>query len=207
MGLFSLAAQKEAEELEDLLDVWDKFIAGLKANVKAQDKIDDQLVKDKQDMWGQLLGDLATAGAEFDAFHKVYKAAAIAKTIYDTYEGAQAAYTGMVEAYKGQPYAHALGIAAALAAVAAGLARVQQIRRAQYGADFVTDGPQMIMVGEGSGPERVQVTPLVDENREGPQGGGGITLNISGNVMSDDFVEDVLIEKLQEALRMGDTLN
>ena len=208
MGLFALAAQKEADELDNLGTAWDNFIAKLKANAKAQDKIDEQIVKDKKDMWGTLLSDLQAAGAEFDAFHKVYKAAAIAKTIYDTYEGAQAAYTGMVEAYKGHPFAHALGIAAALAATAAGLARVQQIRKAATGADYITDGPEMIMVGDNpSGQERVQVTPLGgDPNIDGPQG-GGITLNISGNVLSDDFVEDSIVPKLQEALRMGDTLN
>jgi len=76
---------------------------------------------------------------------------------------------------------------------------------AQYGADFITDGPQMMMVGEGSGPERVQVTPLVDENRDGPQG-QGITLNISGNVLHDSFVEDSVVPQIREALRMGENL-
>ena len=76
---------------------------------------------------------------------------------------------------------------------------------AQYGADFVTDGPQMMRVGEGSGPERVQVTPLVDENRDGPQGAGA-TINISGNVMTDEFVESHLVEKIREATRMGERI-
>ena len=73
---------------------------------------------------------------------------------------------------------------------------------AQYGADFVTSGPQLMMVGEGSGPERVQVTPLVDENINGPQG-GGITLNISGNVMSEEYTEEVIIPQIKEGLRLG----
>tara|TARA_Y100001937_G_C7069220_1_gene307526 strand:- start:9 stop:1121 length:1113 start_codon:yes stop_codon:yes gene_type:complete len=76
---------------------------------------------------------------------------------------------------------------------------------AQYGADFITDGPQMMMVGEGSGPERVQVTPLVDENRDGPQG-QGITLNISNPIMTDSFVEDSVVPQIREALRMGENL-
>jgi len=79
------------------------------------------------------------------------------------------------------------------------------VKTAQYGADFVTSGPQMMMVGEGSGPERVQVTPLVDENREGPQG-QGITLNISGNVLHDSFIEDDIIPAVREATRMGENL-
>ena len=60
----------------------------------------------------------------------------------------------------------------------------------------------MMMVGEGSGPERVQVTPLVDENISGPQG-GGITLNISGNVMSEEYTEEVIIPQIKEGLRLG----
>ena len=35
------------------------------------------------------------------------------------------------------------------------------------------------------------------------QGGGGVTVNISGNVMSEDFVENELAEKVQEAVRKG----
>ena len=44
MGLFALAAQKEADELDNLGTAWDNFIAKLKANAKAQDKIDEQIV-------------------------------------------------------------------------------------------------------------------------------------------------------------------
>ena len=79
------------------------------------------------------------------------------------------------------------------------------ITAAQYGADFITDGPQMMMVGEGSGPERVQVTPLVDPNIDGPQG-QGITLNISGNVLHESFVEDSIIPQIREGLRLGENM-
>ena len=96
------------------------------------------------------------------------------------------------------------GISAALA-VTAGLARIQSIRKAQYGADFVTEGPQMMMVGEGSGPERVQVTPLEDPNIAGPQG-QGITLNIQGNVLHESFVEDNIIPQIREGLRLGENM-
>ena len=79
------------------------------------------------------------------------------------------------------------------------------ITAAQYGADFVTDGPQMMMVGEGSGPERVQVTPLADPNIDGPQG-QGITLNISGNVLHESFIEDSVIPQIREGLRLGENI-
>ena len=76
---------------------------------------------------------------------------------------------------------------------------------AQYGADFITDGPQMMMVGEGSGPEHVQVTPLSDPNIDGPQG-QGITLNISGNVLHESFIEDSVIPQIREGLRLGENM-
>ena len=80
------------------------------------------------------------------------------------------------------------------------------IKAAQYGADFVTDGPQMMMVGEGSGPERVQVTPLVDPNLDGPQG-GGMTINIQGSVIgTEQFTEDVLMPQIEEGLRLGNRI-
>ena len=73
------------------------------------------------------------------------------------------------------------------------------------GADFVTSGPQMMMVGDNpSGQERVQVTPLGgDPNINGPQGGGSVVVNVSGNVMSQDYVEGELAEQIKEAIRRG----
>ena len=60
----------------------------------------------------------------------------------------------------------------------------------------------MMLVGEGTGPERVQVTPLVDENIDGPQ--GGMTINIQGSVIgTEEFTEDVLIPQIKEGLRLG----
>lgn len=81
-----------------------------------------------------------------------------------------------------------------------------KITAAQYGADFVTDGPQMMMVGEGSGPERVQVTPLVDPNLDGPQS-TGMTINIQGSVIgTEEFTEQVLMPQIEEGIRLGNTI-
>ena len=62
----------------------------------------------------------------------------------------------------------------------------------------------MIMVGDNpSGQERVQVTPLGgDPNVNGPQG-ANITLNLTGNVMTQDFVENDLADAIREAARRG----
>ncbi len=72
------------------------------------------------------------------------------------------------------------------------------------GGDFETTGPQMIMVGDNpGGRERVQVTPLSSPNLEGPQPTSNITVNVSGNVLTQDFVEDELAEAIRDAARRG----
>ena len=114
------------------------------------------------------------------------------------------AYKGFVETYP-PPLGQILGAIGYAATVQRGTKSVEQIKKAQYGADFIADSPQLMMVGEGSGAERVQVTPLVDPNLEGTQG-QGITLNISGNVLTDSFVEDSIIPAVREATRMGENL-
>ena len=66
------------------------------------------------------------------------------------------------------------------------------------GGDFITSGPEMIMVGDNpGGRERVQVTPLSSPNINGPQ--GSITLNISAPLVDETVVESIIpaIEKAQ----------
>ena len=77
---------------------------------------------------------------------------------------------------------------------------------AQYGADFVTSGPQMMMVGDNAGGrEHVSVTPLGTPNLDGPQG-QGITLNINNPIMTESFVEDNVIPQIREGIRLGENL-
>ena len=132
------------------------------------------------------------------------KSGAIADAISATYSGAQEEYKKYVATYPA-PLGTILGIAAAGATIGRGMQNVKEIKKAQYGADFITSGPQMMMVGEGSGEERVQVTPLVDDNKFGPQG-QGITLNISGNVLHESFIEDSVIPQIREGLRLGENM-
>ena len=69
------------------------------------------------------------------------------------------------------------------------------------GGDFVTSGPQLMMVGDNpTGVERVQVTPLGGAPESS---GGGITVNMSGNVMSEDFIEDKVVDILSKLKRQG----
>ena len=70
------------------------------------------------------------------------------------------------------------------------------------GGDFVTDGPQLIKVGDNvGGAERVQITPLSSPNIDGPQGSVNITFN--SPIMSADHTEEVIIPQIKEAIRRG----
>jgi len=132
---------------------------------------------------------------------KQYKEIQLSQIIGDTFAAARAQFKEYSKAYPA-PLGNILGAAAYTATVAQGYKDYDSVRAAQYGADFITDGPQMMLVGEGTGPERVQVTPLVDENIDGPQ--GGMTINIQGSVIgTEEFTEDVLIPQIKEGLRLG----
>jgi len=97
--------------------------------------------------------------------------------------------------------------AKAFSTLATGMTQVAQIkaqidaaREAATGADFVTNGRQLLMVGDNAtGRERVQVTPL------GNTGGGGgdssVTINLNGNILgTEDFVRDELIPQIENAV-------
>ena len=80
-------------------------------------------------------------------------------------------------------------------------AQIESAREAATGADFVTNGRQLLMVGDNAtGRERVQVTPL------GNSGGGGggdssVTINLNGNILgTEDFVRDELIPQIENAV-------
>lgn len=168
-------------------------------------KMTDEQKKAGMDGANQMVADLKVMSDANAKYKKIYKATAIATTIASTYESAQEQFKKFSQAFPA-PFGQILGVAAAAAAVGSGMARVDSIRKAQYGADFITSGPEMMMVGEGSGPERVQVTPLVDPNIDGPQGESGITLNISGNVLHESFIEDQVIPQIREGLRLGENM-
>jgi hypothetical protein len=69
------------------------------------------------------------------------------------------------------------------------------------GGDFITEGPQMIMVGDNpGGRERVQVTPLSSPN---VNGNSGVTINFNNAIMSPDFTRDQIIPQIEEAVRMN----
>jgi hypothetical protein len=108
---------------------------------------------------------------------------------------------------KSTPLVRGLQYAAITAMLGAQVAKIKAQKFAQ-GGDFVTSGPQMIMVGDNpGGKERVQVTPLSSPNIAGPQGNGSINVTFTGNVMSQDFIEEEAIPMIKESLRRGGDLD
>ena len=90
-------------------------------------------------------------------------------------------------------------------ASAAAIGTVMSQKAPEYakGGDFITKGPQMIMVGDNvGGQEHVQITPLSSPNINGPQR-GSVNISFSGNVISQDFIENEAIPMIKEAVRRG----
>lgn len=191
--LEQLRAQNEGElaEIDRQNDEKIKKLDELhaKGRVKEQEyqealkNIQQDTEKKKSDVYRGALGDmtdnLRTALGENNA---LYKAAAITQTIIDTYKGAQAAFSALAPIPIVGPV---LGGVAAAAAIAAGMARVGQIRsaREQGGALYAGQAstiaergkPEVIMP---AGASRVRTAEQMRQIM-GESGSGGIkSLNI-----------------------------
>ena len=133
---------------------------------------------------------------------QAYKAFSIAKTLMDTYSGARAAFTSLAHIpVIGVP----LGIAAAAAAVAAGMAQVSAIRSQQY-TGYAKGGMPALgkpaIVGE-NGPElivpRQQSTVIPNEVATAIEGMGGrnqpVTVNFNISTVDAEGFDDLLINR------------
>ena len=136
------------------------------------------------------------------------------QAIADTYKAATSALANNGGYPAGIP---AMGIT-----IIQGLAQVAQIQKAreqakqaasksvtaQYGANFVTQGETTLTVGDNpGGREMVNVTPLSSPNMFGDASSQNesqnISINIEGGVVSSEFVEGELAEKISEAVKRG----
>lgn len=81
-----------------------------------------------------------------------------------------------------------VGAALAAAGAAASLAAAGAVRALAAGGDFITQGPEMIMVGDNpGGRERVSVTPVSSPNINGPGQMVHVTFNVGSRLLYDDF--------------------
>ena len=143
---------------------------------------------------------------QFGALNTAAKGSAIASgrmaqagAIVDTYAGATKAFA----------QGGVLGFVTGASIIAAGLANVIQISRslgdikaAQTGFDGIVSSPTTFLAGE-AGAESVNITPLSAGTDAVGGGSSAVTVNVSGNVMSQDFVEGELADNIKEAIRRG----
>ena len=179
----------EEENLNKFIALYPELAEQLKLVVTEEEKINNAK-KAKQKLVLQELKQAALVqGSAMDAVKAVVRA--------ETME----AVAGLVSSiFKSVPYPLNL-ILAAGAGATAGAFVDKQLASFATGGDFVTSGPQMMMVGDNpGGRERVQVTPIGSPNIEGPQ--GGITLNISAPLV-DETVIDTIIPAIQKAQRLN----
>ena len=116
-------------------------------------------------------------------------------------ESMEAAAGYIASIFKSVPFPLNLVAAAGAGAIVAGIID-KGLSSFAKGGDFVTDGPQMMMVGDNpGGRERVQVSPLSSPNINGPQ--GGVTVNVSGGIVQEDYIRNELIPALNKANSMG----
>lgn len=176
----------------------------------------DVMLNSAAGAFGQMADDLAAYvqvfGSENKALMATMKAAAIAQTIIQTYQGAQQAFTSLSAIPVVGP---ALGTAAAAAAVAGGMARVAAIRSQsipgrQYGGPVAPGS--MYRINENGAPEVFQASNgqqfmlpntrgEVVSNADASSGMGGATINQTLNINGD--VTPEMLTLLKEAARKG----
>jgi hypothetical protein len=104
--------------------------------------------------------------------------------------------SAITEALPNIPKSIAMGVLGAIQ-----IAKIESAKFAK-GGDFVTSGPQNILVGDNpGGRERVQVTPLSSPNTNGPQ--GGVTVNIQGDFLGSEGQADKLANIIEQRSRLG----
>ena len=98
-------------------------------------------------------------------------------------------------------------IVGALLLLQAAKAAVRNVKFAATGMNEVVTQPTMIIAGE-AGAERVNITPLSGNSsaRQSSEG-GGVTVNITGGVVDQDYVRNELIPALNRATGTGSIIN
>jgi hypothetical protein len=131
---------------------------------------------------------------------EIAKVAAIAETSINTYKAATGAYSALASIPIVGP---TLGIAAAAAAVAAGLANVRAIQSQQFGGGGSITPPSFSSGGASTTPVVTQPTPGQETQRAAQQ----VTVVINGNLIGqDEWVQHSLIPEIQSALDRGATI-
>ncbi len=152
---------------------------------------------------GNMMGSLAAlneatagSGKKSKTWAVAQKALLAGETIMHTYSAA----TKMLDPkYGGPPPANYIQAAAI---TAAGLANLVKIKTQKFakGGEFVTGGPEMIMVGE-EGKEHVKITPIDRTPDRALRGGDTYIFN--NPIMTEEFTQDHIIPTIEKSKRLS----
>lgn len=135
---------------------------------------------------------VVATGSNNRSMFEIMKAAAISQTVIDTYSSAQAAYKSLAGIPVVGP---GLAVAAAASAIAAGLARVSQIRSTPFGGGTaVTSGGEAITTPYTGGSP--QAYPIQEGTADVSQ---TLTVNVY-NPLSDDNWDKIVEDNIAPAL-------
>ena len=219
MGNSANFSQQKVVELEQKLELLEKRYASLSTATddfnfgefmldsskkseeaaKKEKKIADELAKIKAD---QLKEDLASAALSGQSAQETMKSVVRAEYMKSVAKQISNILTGV-------PFPFNLAVAAGAGTLMSGVfdKAMGAIPSFATGGDFVTNGEQLIKVGDNlSGKEHVKITPLSSGGEPTGVGGGPVNITFNSPVMSADHTEQVIIPQIQEALRRGATL-
>jgi len=123
------------------------------------------------------------------------KAGAIASATINTYEAVTKAYAKVPPPFN-LPVAIAIGALGAIQVASIASTPTAYAK----GGDFITNKPEMIMVGE-AGREHVKITPI-DRPESRALKDGGLTINVSAPLV-DETILDTIIPAIEKAHRMN----
>lgn len=189
---FEGASEKEILKVRD-------FYAKKKAKLN-----DDEVFMDSR-KYSQLSGSIANFIGRFAGGQKVEARLKQTQATIDAIASSNKAWN-IHGGFPGGIIPAGISLARGMANVMAISQQIGEFRTAQIGMDEIVTQPTTILAGEAGTSERVQVTPL---NEDEPTGGGSSPINISfsGNVMSQDFIEEEAIPMIKEALRRGSDMS
>jgi hypothetical protein len=180
---------------EDLTAATDMYVDSMVGAIVHGQSMKDALISSSKALTVQLIADFIK--------RKIAASTTLAATVAETITAAKA--IGLAWATPSALAATATGgisAATGLAALTATVSGANALATfAATGADFVTNGPQLMVVGE-SGREKVQVTPLEGPNINGPQGGNTFIFN--GDIIgSDEYIDNNMIPAINLAVTQG----
>ena len=210
----AINAEQQAQDQEDLFNIWNDESLALE-DVAVNANFVNEIIAKQGKLYEDTRVTLNDQGleiakndkAKIDSMHKerasmIMTASLNQKSAKDTMKAVLRAEMGKATAVlitkilSRFPFPLNLAMATGAGALASGLfdATVQKFAK---GGDFVTDRPELIMVGE-AGREHVQITP-VDRPEDRALGGGGLTVNIMGGIVQEDYVTNELLPAINRA--------